>query len=122
MLEIAIKIRELIRGFVMSLIKFYQRYISKIKPNSCRYYPTCSEYALWQFKTNGFFLAFFAVIWRILRCNQLFKGGIDYPVICKKFSSFSIFTHSRPSVSFWFVPYKENKFYVIKVLDSLKEK
>ena len=107
---------------MISLIKFYQRYISKITPKSCRYYPTCSEYALWQFKNNGFFLAFFAVALRILRCNQLFKGGIDYPIVYKKFDSFSIFYRNiRPNINFWFVPFKENKFYVIKILDSLKK-
>ncbi|QKG29512.1 membrane protein insertion efficiency factor, YidD family [Campylobacter sp. RM16187] len=117
----AIKIT--MREAMISLIKFYQRYISKFTPKSCRYYPTCSEYAIWQFQNNKFFLAFLATIIRILRCNQLFKGGIDYPVIYKKFSSFLIFYQNvRPNINFWFIPYKENKFYVIKVLDSLKEK
>lgn len=112
----------MIREMALSLIKFYQRYISKMTPKTCRYYPTCSEFAAWHFKNNNFFSAFVAVTLRILRCNQLFKGGIDYPVIRKKFNSFSIFSQNSDfNINFWFIPCKENKFYVVKVLDSLKE-
>ncbi|EAU00277.1 MULTISPECIES: membrane protein insertion efficiency factor YidD [Campylobacter] len=111
------------KNFALSCIKFYQNYISKILPKSCRYYPTCSEYAVWEFKNNDIFSALLATLARILRCNQLFKGGIDYPVIRKRFGSFSIFKRMEFSnIDFWFVPCKNSKFYVIKVLDSLKEK
>jgi len=50
-------------------------------PANCRYYPTCSEYAKWQFECNAPHKALLASTLRILRCNQLFEGGIDYPVI-----------------------------------------
>lgn len=114
---------KMIKQAILFLIKAYQDYISKFTPKSCRYYPSCSEFAVWQFKFNGFFSALFAVIFRILRCNQLFKGGIDYPVISKNFDSFFISNQNLKShIAFWFVPYKKNKFYVIKNLDFQKEK
>ena len=66
--------------FFTMLIRWYQ-YISALLPGSCRYYPTCSEYARWQFETARPDRAMFASVLRILRCNQLFAGGIDYPVV-----------------------------------------
>ncbi len=64
-----------------SLLGFYQKFISPVFGPSCRYYPSCSEYAKWQFDTNKPHLAFWHSAIRILRCNKLFDGGIDYPKI-----------------------------------------
>jgi putative membrane protein insertion efficiency factor len=61
-------------------IKSYQQ-VSKMLPKSCRYYPTCSEYAIWLFEMDSWGRAFVKSGARILRCNQLFEGGIDYPQI-----------------------------------------
>ena len=110
------------RRLALSCIKFYQNYISKITPSACRYYPSCSEYAVWQFKNNNIFLASFSVCMRILKCNQLFRGGIDYPIVRKKFGRLLIARAKILGINFWFVPYKDDKFYVIKTLDSLKGK
>lgn len=111
------------RKFAIFLIRFYQKYISKFTPSSCRFYPTCSEYAIWQIKYNNLFTAFLATAFRILRCNQLFKGGIDYPVIHKRFDSLLVFNQNfDTNVLFWFIPFKDNKFYVVKKIDFKKEK
>ncbi|MFA6729397.1 MAG: membrane protein insertion efficiency factor YidD [Eubacteriales bacterium] len=59
------------------LIKFYQSRISPDIPPSCRFYPTCSAYALEAFETRGFFVGIFLSVFRVLRCNPLFKGGYD---------------------------------------------
>jgi putative membrane protein insertion efficiency factor len=78
---------------------------------SCRHYPSCSEYALWQFEKNSLSKAFLSTFLRILRCNQLFRGGIDYPIIEKpiiKPSNLSLIT-----VKYWYVPYKQ-KYFLIK--------
>lgn len=98
-----------------NLIRFYQKFISPLKPNSCRYYPSCSEYALWQFENNSFLKAFSASFLRILRCNQLFKGGFDYPLVKKDFS-FVKFDSTKRNLKpkFWFVPYKNGKYYLVK--------
>ncbi len=60
------------------LIKFYRKYISPLKGRPCcRYYPTCSQYALEAYEKYGFFKGTFLTVWRILRCNPFSKGGYD---------------------------------------------
>ncbi|MDD7184181.1 MAG: membrane protein insertion efficiency factor YidD [Ruminococcus sp.] len=61
----------------IALIKFYRRFISPVFPPCCKYYPTCSQYALEAFKKFGFFRGFLLAFWRILRCNPWSLGGID---------------------------------------------
>lgn len=119
-------------------IKAYQ-YISKMLPKSCRYYPTCSEYAIWQFETNSTFKAFFSSVLRILRCNQLFSGGIDYPIIRYKapkifvnhklhlkksdtFSDIVEFKSEKFIVKYWIVPKDDKRFFVIKDFNATELK
>jgi len=71
------KIDGFIRYIVIFLIKVYRRFISPITPNSCRFYPTCSEYSMLAFKKYHFFKAFFLSFSRILRCNPFNEGGYD---------------------------------------------
>lgn len=61
----------------IALIRFYQKHISAHTAPSCRYYPTCSAYALEAIQLHGFFKGSILAIWRILRCNPFSKGGID---------------------------------------------
>jgi|GEM_PF-81097 len=65
------------RYIALALIKFYQKCISPLFPAKCKYYPTCSNYALGAFKRYGFFRGFLLAGWRILRCNPWSMGGID---------------------------------------------
>ena len=99
---------------LIKFLNFYQKYISFLKVGgSCRYYPTCSEYSKWQFETNNIFVAFFSSTLRILRCNQLFEGGIDYPIIdCKKLQK--IKNYKKIDVKYWIVPKNKRKCFVIK--------
>ena len=60
----------------IKFIKFYQ-HIPGPWHNSCRFIPTCSEYAIEAISTYGFFKGWFLSIKRILRCNPLCKGGYD---------------------------------------------
>lgn len=60
------------------LIKFYRKCISPLFPAKCRYYPTCSSYAMTAFSRFGFFRGLLLSVRRILRCNPWFPGGIDY--------------------------------------------
>lgn len=59
-------------------IRFYQKYLSprKMAP-SCRFIPTCSEYAVLAIEKYGVFRGGLKAAWRILRCNPLCKGGYD---------------------------------------------
>ncbi|MDR1702924.1 MAG: membrane protein insertion efficiency factor YidD [Sporomusaceae bacterium] len=59
------------------LIKAYRAFISPLTPPACRFYPTCSEYALLALEKYGVFRACFLIVWRILRCNPFCKGGYD---------------------------------------------
>ena len=61
-------------------LKWYQ-YISKFTPASCRYYPTCSEYAKWLYEFDNPIFATLKSAKRIASCNQLFPGEIDYPKV-----------------------------------------
>ena len=64
--------------FIM-LVRFYQKRISPLFGAKCRFYPTCSEYAILAVKKYGFIKGFFKAVFRILRCHPFSKGGIDYP-------------------------------------------
>ena len=66
-----------------AIIRFYQKAISPHLPPMCRYYPTCSCYALEAIEVHGALKGSALAAWRILRCNRLFKGGYD-PVPPKK--------------------------------------
>ncbi|MBO5955879.1 MAG: membrane protein insertion efficiency factor YidD [Clostridia bacterium] len=63
----------------LKIINFYRRFISPLTPPCCRFYPTCSEYAILAIKKYGPFKGFFKALWRILRCNPFSKGGVDMP-------------------------------------------
>lgn len=59
------------------LIRLYQKYISPMKKPCCRFYPTCSQYALEAIQKHGAFKGFFMALWRVIRCNPFCKGGYD---------------------------------------------
>lgn len=58
-------------------IHFYRYAISPLLPPSCKYTPTCSQYALEALQKHGPFRGLFLTIWRILRCNPWSRGGYD---------------------------------------------
>lgn len=62
---------------MMSLIRFYMKFISPLKKPCCRFIPTCSEYALEAVDRFGAFRGGFMAFCRILRCNPFCKGGYD---------------------------------------------
>ena len=68
------------------LIRLYQKFISPLKPNCCRFTPTCSSYAIEAFTKRGFFVGLILTVYRILRCNPFSKGGYD-PVPEKGFKN-----------------------------------
>ena len=66
-----------IKAFLLGCIRFYRRYVSPLFPPVCRFYPTCSQYALEAVETHGAFLGSLLALWRLMRCNILFPGGYD---------------------------------------------
>lgn len=63
----------------MVLIRGYQLLISPFFPPSCKYYPSCSAYALEAVRVQGFFKGTGLAVWRVLRCNPWSRGGVDFP-------------------------------------------
>ena len=59
------------------IIRFYKRRISPGLPPSCRFIPTCSEYAYEAIGKHGAIKGGLLAAWRILRCNPFCKGGYD---------------------------------------------
>jgi len=113
-----------IKNIYIAPIKGYQ-YISKMLPASCRYYPSCSEYASWQFEFAAPHKALFSSTARILRCNQFFKGGIDYPLVDytpKKHASLCNFNaeYGKIDIVYWLVPKNKHKYYIVKDFDAIK--
>ncbi len=102
------------KKFYLAPLNAYQ-YISRLLPASCRYHPSCSEYAKWQFELNRVDKAFAQTTLRILRCNQLFDGGIDYPIIAYRTPHLLCLTTTNiKKMKYWFVPKGQGLFYVIK--------
>ena len=62
---------------LIDLVKWYQKYISPLKRPCCRFYPTCSEYAVQALERYGALRGGWMALKRILRCNPFCKGGYD---------------------------------------------
>ena len=65
------------KRFLIALVRGYKKYISPLLPPSCRFTPTCSEYAVEAISKHGALKGSMLSIWRILRCNPFCKGGYD---------------------------------------------
>ena len=65
------------KKLLLSLIRFYRRSISPLFPPSCRFVPTCSQYALEAIEKYGALKGGWLAFRRILRCNPFHKGGYD---------------------------------------------
>ncbi len=102
----------LLRALLLKLLWSYQKFFTLFSYGSCRYYPTCSEYARIHFENSPISTAFYHTFTRILRCNQLFEGGIDYPVLHKKRLCLSSLKPEQ--IKYWLVPKQNSRYYIIK--------
>ncbi|MCX6112187.1 MAG: membrane protein insertion efficiency factor YidD [Proteobacteria bacterium] len=59
------------------LVVLYRNLYSRYATPRCRFYPSCSQYAMDMLKEKGFFRGIHKIIWRILRCNPFNEGGYD---------------------------------------------
>lgn len=64
------------RGLVL-LVRGYQRFLSPLTPPTCRFYPSCSSYAVTALERHGVVKGTGLAVWRILRCNPWNPGGVD---------------------------------------------
>ncbi len=65
------------RLILINLLRTYKRYLSPLLPPSCRFTPTCAEYAIEAVSKYGIFRGLFLTCWRLLRCNPFCRGGYD---------------------------------------------
>jgi putative membrane protein insertion efficiency factor len=70
----------IVRRVALALIRFYQRHLSGWKRPTCRFVPTCSEYAYEAIVHYGVVQGSLKALWRLLRCQPLCAGGYD-PVL-----------------------------------------
>ena len=68
-------------ALVMLMLGVYKRWVSPALPPSCRFVPSCSDYAAEAVERYGALRGVALTVWRLLRCNPLAKGGYD-PVVC----------------------------------------
>lgn len=63
---------------LMGLVRFYQRYLSPLKGGpTCRFYPTCSQYAYEALQKHGAIKGTYLAAARVLRCHPFHPGGYD---------------------------------------------
>ena len=67
-----------LRALAVVPIRVYQRAISPAFGNRCRYYPSCSEYAVQAIRSYGILRGLVLAAWRLLRCNPWSHGGFDH--------------------------------------------
>lgn len=65
------------RRVFIGCIRLYQRFLSPLLGQHCRFYPSCSQYAVEAIETHGVLKGVALGMWRILRCQPFCKGGHD---------------------------------------------
>ncbi|HXM08903.1 MAG TPA: membrane protein insertion efficiency factor YidD [Terriglobales bacterium] len=68
------------KSLALWTLRSYKRWVSPMFPPSCRYVPTCSEYAIEAVEHYGAVRGGAMAAWRVLRCHPLATGGLD-PVV-----------------------------------------
>ncbi len=66
-----------IRDIFVAPIRAYQRVVSPALPRSCKYHPSCSQYAVDAVREHGVAHGTVLAAWRVMRCNPWSHGGYD---------------------------------------------
>ncbi len=69
--------RYILRESFLLPVKFYRKFISPAFGPVCRYYPSCSAYAMEAVRRHGIIKGTLLAAWRLLRCNPFSRGGVD---------------------------------------------
>jgi putative membrane protein insertion efficiency factor len=67
----------MIRGLLILLVKLYRRLVGPLLPPACRFYPSCSAYALTALERHGAAVGTYLTVKRLLRCHPFHPGGVD---------------------------------------------
>lgn len=65
------------KAFILPIV-IYKKLISPLFPRMCKYYPSCSTYAIQSIQKFGVVKGLILAAWRLLRCNPWSNGGVDY--------------------------------------------
>jgi putative membrane protein insertion efficiency factor len=69
-----------LRTAAIAPIRLYQLLVSPLLPaNTCKFHPSCSEYAALAVSKYGVVRGLRLAVWRLLRCHPWSSGGVDYP-------------------------------------------
>lgn len=68
---------DVVKNTALGFLRAYKRVLSPMFPPSCRYWPTCSEYAIEAVEQRGSMIGIALAIWRVLRCHPFARGGYD---------------------------------------------
>ncbi|MDN4502292.1 membrane protein insertion efficiency factor YidD [Alteromonadaceae bacterium BrNp21-10] len=71
------KDRSPMQSFFIGIIKTYQRWLSPILGQNCRFHPSCSNYSIEAIKVHGSLIGSWLSLKRILKCQPLHSGGLD---------------------------------------------
>ena len=67
----------MLKAAFIKIIMFYKSYFSRYSGAHCRFYPSCSDYAIEALQKKSLFKAGVKILWRLLRCNPFSVGGWD---------------------------------------------
>ncbi len=67
----------MMRQVVIALVRVYQMFLGPLLPAACRFYPSCSQYAIEALEKHGAFRGSILAARRIARCHPLHPGGFD---------------------------------------------
>jgi len=87
-----------VKAAALSVLRLYKRWISPAFPPSCRYVPTCSEYAMEAVERFGVVRGAAMAAGRLLRCHPFAKGGLD-PVMMHHTREHDCPRHTEPIAS-----------------------
>ncbi|MBM4207935.1 MAG: membrane protein insertion efficiency factor YidD [Gammaproteobacteria bacterium] len=65
------------RLILVAVLRFYKYFISPVLGNNCRFYPSCSTYAMESLNRHGVIKGVYLTVKRLLKCHPYHEGGID---------------------------------------------
>jgi uncharacterized protein len=88
-------VKRFLAALLIAPIRLYQRFISPAMAPRCRYYPSCSDYAIQAIREVGPVRGLILAAWRLLRCNPFSLGGYD-PVTAQRLFRSAPRAHTTP--------------------------